>query len=162
MYDLEDVIDTQKAEFVVTNDIQAEWCVKKIKEDEAEVERLVNVIDDEIEILENKKQKLKDGLVNKTGFLKGKLAEYFETVEKKELKTCLKYKLPSADLVFVKPSIKYERDDAKIIEWLTNNNKMDYIKVTPSVDWAELKKTVFFKDIDGITEVMTEARFEVK
>lgn len=162
MYDLEDVIDTQKAEFIVTNDIQAEWCVKKIKEDEAEVERLVNVIDDEIEILENKKQKLKDGLVNKTGFLKGKLAEYFETVEKKELKTCFKYRLPSADLVFVKPSVKYERDDAKIIDWLTNNNQMDYIKIKPSVNWEELKKTTFFKDIDGVTEVMTEARFEVK
>ena len=70
--------------------------------------------------------------------------------------------MPSGDLVFVKPSVKYERDDAKIIDWLTNNNKMDYIKVTPSVDWAELKKTVFFKDVDGITEIPTEARFEVR
>lgn len=162
MYDLEDITDNEKQEFVIDSDTKADWACKIIKKEEAEVERLSRTIDEEIEILENKKRRLSEQLVNKVGFLKSKLADYFETVEKKELKTCFKYRLPSADLVFVKPTIQYERDDTKIIDWLTEHNLVDYIKVKASVDWAELKKTEFFRDINGITEVMTEARFEVK
>ena len=162
MYDLEDITDNERQEFVVDSDSKADWCCKIIKQEESEIERLTATIDEEIEILKAKKERLQQQLVNKTAFLKGKLAEYFETVEKKELKTCFKYKLPSADLVFMKPSIKYERDNDKIISWLTEHNKFEYIKTNPTVDWQELKNTTFFKDVDGITEVMTEARFEVK
>ena len=163
MYDIEDIIaDNEKQEFIVDSDSKADWCCKIIKQEQAEVERLSNTIDEEIEILKAKKERLQQQLENKIGFLKGKLANYFETVEKKELKTCFKYKLPSADLVFVKPTIQYERDNDKILSWLTEHSKYEYIKTNPTVDWAELKKTEFFKDVDGITEIQTPARFEVK
>lgn len=161
MYELEDITE-EKQEFSITDDLKAEWAVKIIKQEEAETQRLIDTIDQEIELLKAKKERLQEQLINKTGFLKSKLADYFETVEKKELKTCFKYKLPSADLVFVKPTVQYERDNDKIISWLTENNKFDYIKTNPSVDWAELKKTTFFKDVDGVTEVQVPARFEVK
>ena len=161
MYELEDITE-EKQDFVVDSDSKADWCCKIIKQEQAEFERLSNTIDEEIEILKRKKEQLEQQLTNKTGYLKSKLADYFETVEKKELKTCFKYKLPSADLVFVKPTVQYERDNDKIISWLTENNKFDYIKTNPSVDWAELKKTSFFKDVDGVTEVQVPARFEVK
>lgn len=161
MYDLEDIVE-EKQEFTIDSDAKADWACKIIKQEEAEVERLTATIDEEIEMLKAKKDRLQEQLIGKTSFLKGKLAQYFETVEKKELKTCFKYKLPSADLVFVKPSIQYERDNDKILSWLTEHNKFDYIKTNPSIDWAELKKTEFFKDIDGITEIQTPARFEVK
>ena len=162
MYDIEDISDNEKQEFVVDSDSKADWCCKIIKQEQSEFERLSNTIDEEIQILKNKKERLQQQLENKTAFLKGKLADYFETVEKKELKTCYKYKLPSADLVFVKPSIQYERDNEKILNWLTENSKFEYIKTNPSVDWQELKKTEFFNNIDGITEIQTPARFEVK
>jgi uncharacterized protein with gpF-like domain len=161
VYDLEDITE-EKQEFSITDDLKAEWAVKIIKQEEKENERLLKVIDEEIRILNEKKKKLSDALENKIGFLKFKLSEYFETVEKKELKTCFKYKLPSADLVFVKPTVKYERDDEKILDWLANNGKSDYIKHTLSVDWAELKKTDFINQVDGITEVQVPAKFEVK
>lgn len=161
MYDIDDISE-EKEDFIVDSDSKADWCCKIIKQEQAEFERLSNTIDEEIEILKRKKERLEKQLANKTGFLKSKLIQYFDTVEKKELKTCLKYKLPSAELVFVKPSIQYERDNERILTWLSEHNYFDYIKTNPSVDWAELKKTAFFKDIDGITEVMTEARFEVK
>ena len=127
MYELEDITE-EKQEFSITDDLKAEWAVKIIKQEEAETQRLIDTIDQEIELLKVKKEQLQEQLANKTGFLKSKLADYFETVEKKELKTCFKYKLPSADLVFVKPTVKYERDNDKIISWLTENNKFDYIK----------------------------------
>lgn len=161
MYDIDDISE-EKENFIVDSDSKADWCCKIIKQEQAEFERLSNTIDEEIEILKRKKERLEQQLANKTGFLKSKLIQYFETVEKKELKTCFKYKLPSADLVFVKPSIQYERDNDKILSWLSEHNKFEYIKTNPSVDWAELKKTDFFKDVDGITEIPTEARFEIK
>ena len=163
VYDLDDICqEEEKQHFVILNDKTADWACKIIKQEQAEVERLSNTIDEEIEILKAKKERLQQQLENKIGFLKGKLANYFETVEKKELKTCFKYKLPSADLVFVKPAIQYERDNDKILSWLTEHSKYEYIKTNPTVDWAELKKTEFFNDVDGITEIQTPARFEVK
>lgn len=164
MFELEDIVqdDEQKQEFTINDDLKADWACKIIKQEKAEAERLSKVIDEEIEILKNKKEKLEQSYLNNTAWLRGKLADYFETVEKRELKTCLKYKLPTAELVFNKPQIKYERDNEKILNWLSANNKFEFIKTNPSVDWAELKKQDFFNQVDGITEIKTEASFEVK
>ena len=161
MYDLEDITQ-ENQEFRIDTDAKADWAVKIINQEKAEVERLTKTIDDEIEMLKLKKQKIQECLDNKIGFLQGKLFDYFRTVQSKELKTCYKYKLPSGELVYNKETVKYERDDDKIIEWLTNNNKMEYIKVKPSIDWAELKKTVFFEDVDGVTKVNVPMTFIVK
>lgn len=166
IYDLEDIyteeVEQGKEPFRITNDALADWTVKIIKQEEAETERLINTINQEIDILKAKKERLQSQLQSKTGFLKGKLAEYFDTVEKKELKTQLKYTLPSGSLVFVKPSIRYDRDNEKILNWLTENNKYEYIKTNPTVDWDELKKNEDITKIDGVVSVPVEARFEVR
>ena len=163
IYDF-DALETeeQQKEYKITNDAAAEWAIKKIKYEDANNERLIACIDAEIEQLKAKKEEIKNR--NNTAFLKGKLCEYFESVKDnaKETKTQLKYELPSGSLIFKKPSVSYERDNDKIISWLTENNKFEYIKTNPSVDWAELKKVDFLSDIDGITEIHTEAKFEVK
>ena len=163
MYELEDITE-EKKEFVIDNDLKADWALKIIHKEQAENDRLVKTIDDEIEMLEFKKKKIKDSLEGEIGFLKGKLHEYFNSgsIQPRELKTCYKYNLPSGDLVLNKVAIKYERNDEKIIQWLTDNNKMEYIKVKPSVDWAELKKTDFVDEIDGITKLEVPMNFEVK
>lgn len=160
IYDYEDLENNN--EFVIDTDAKADWAVKIIQKERAEVERLAKAIDDEIEMLKLKKQKIEDGLNGKISFLKDKLFNYFRTVKSKELKTCYKYKLPSGELVYNKETVKYERDDEKIIQWLTDRNHMDYIKVKPSVDWAELKKTEFVDEIDGVVKVEVPRKFEVK
>ena len=161
IYDIED-IDEGKKSFTIDSDTKADWAIKKVKYEDANNERLIACIDAEIEQLKAKKEEIKNR--NNTAFLKGKLCEYFESVKDnaKETKTQLKYELPSGSLIFKKPSVSYERDNDKIISWLTENNKFEYIKTNPSVDWAELKKVDFLSDIDGITEIHTEAKFEVK
>lgn len=161
MYDLEDITE-EKQEFVINTDTKADWCLKKIQEERKEVERLTKIIDEEIEMLKLKKQKIEESLESKISFLQGKLFEYFDTIQPRELASCYKYKLPSGELVYKKPTVKYERDDEKILDWLANNGKSDYIKHQLSVDWAELKKTDFVNQVDGITEVQVPARFEVK
>ena len=166
MFELEDLLteeeSVEKKEFIIDDDLKADWACKIIKQEEAEKDRLINVINEEISLLELKKEKLENQFINNTGFLKCKLNDYFNTVEKKELKTCFKYKLPNAELVFTKSKIKYERDNEKILNWLNANDKYDFIKVTHSIDWENLKKADFFSQVDGITETQTEAKFEVK
>lgn len=163
MYELEDICsEEQKENFSITNDKLADWALKIIQKERQEVERLCKTIDEEIEMLKLKKQKIADSLDNKIGFLQGKLFEYFQTVESKELKSCYKYKLPSGELVYNKEVVKYERDDEKIIQWLTDHNYMDYIKVKPAVDWQELKKTEFVDEIDGVTKLNVPMTFVVK
>lgn len=163
IYDFDEIeTEEQQKEFKITDDAGAEWAIKKIKFEQANTERLIACIDEEIEQLKAKKEEIKNR--NNTGFLKGKLCEYFETVKAnaKETKTQLKYELPSGDLIFKKPQKSYERDDDKIMSYLSEHNLFQYIKTNPSVNWAELKKVDFLSDIDGITEIQTEARFEVK
>lgn len=161
MYDLEDITE-EKQEFVIDTDTKADWALKIIQKERQEVGRLTKTIDEEIEMLKLKKQRIADSLENKIGFLQSKLFDYFKVITPKELKTCYKYKLPSGELVYNKETVKYERDDEKIIQWLTDHNHMDYIKIKPSVDWAELKKTEFVDEIDGVKQVKVPKRFEVK
>ena len=159
IYQIEDITE-ENQEFVIDSDCKAEWAINIIKQEQAEQNRLLNVIDEEILRLKAKRDAIAEN--DKTRFLRGKLFEYFSTVQAKDMKTCQKYKLPSGELVFKKPQKKYERDDNAILEWLNNHDKYDYIKVTHSVDWSALKDADFFPQVEGITETMTEAKFEVK
>ena len=161
VYEIDDITD-EKKEFVIDSDAKADWALSIIKQEQQEQERLVTSIDEQIEILQAKKERILEN--DKCRFLKGKLNAYFEAVQegKKELKTCIKYKLANGELVYKKPQVSYERDNDKIIAWLTEHNKFEYIKTNPTVDWQELKNTEFFREIDGIKEVTTEPKFEVK
>ena len=163
IYELEDICpEEQKENFSITNDKLADWALKIIQKERQEVERLTKTIDDEIELLKLKKQRIADSLENKIGFLQGKLFEYFQTVEARELKQSYRYTLPSGTLIMNKPTVKYERNDEKIIQWLTDNNKMEYIDVKASINWAELKKTDFVDEIDGVTKLNVPMTFTVK
>lgn len=161
MYDLEDITE-EKQEFRIDSDAKADWALNIINKERKEVERLTKTIDEEIEMLKLKKQRIEEGLEGKISFLQSKLFDYFRTVESKELKTCYKYKLPSGELVYNKETVKYERDDDKIVDWLANHGKGDYIKHKLTVDWAELKKTEFVDEIDGVTKIQVPMQFVVK
>lgn len=161
VYDIEDITE-DKQEFVIDSDSKADWALSIIKQEQDEQQRLLNSIDEQIEILKAKRERIAEN--DKCRFLKGKLNEYFESIQdgKREMKTCIKYKLANGELVYTKPKTNYERDNDKIITWLSEHNKFEFIKTNPTIDWKELCKTDFFSEIDGITEVTTEAKFEVK
>ena len=70
--------------FTITDDLKADWAIKIIKQEESQAERLIQIIDQEIEILNTKKQKIKESA--NCGFLKGKLADYYEGLAPELLK----------------------------------------------------------------------------
>ena len=135
-------------DFKVTDDKTADWALTKIHEAEDERDRLIALAEAQIEDLKNKIEDLKNKCENETGFLKSCLAMYFETVKSKETKTQKTYKLLSGTLVFKKPSVKINHDDEALLNYLSENDGEDFIKIKKSIDWAEFKRTLTISD-DG-------------
>ena len=161
---IDDVLAVEQTEaWKIKDDCTADWTLKKIANEKKELDRLTDTIDQQIEQLEARKTSLVGQFEISTGFLKGKLHEYFETVEKKETTTQLSYKLPSGSLVFRKSSIKYERNDEQIIEYLAKNKGQEFLTHKIGVNWADLKKSELdLEKIDGVTKVETVPEFTIK
>lgn len=142
--------------WVIENDQQAEWAIKKIEDSEAELEKWRSFYLGRVAALEEEYSRLYETM-------RRKLADYFQTVPHRETKTQFKYSLPSADLIQRKAKETWERDDSRLIEWLKENNYSESIKVSTSVNWKAAKEhlevdesgTVVDKDTGEICEAVT-------
>lgn len=132
----------EQTEFKIDTDQKAEWALNIIREEQAEAQRLINVCNSQILYYQSEIKKVQDKLENKTGNLKAMLFDYFQTVPRKATKTQETYSLPSGKLKLKYPQPEYKRDDSKLVEWLENSGKTDYIKIKKSPDWATLKKAI--------------------
>lgn len=160
-------------EFVVDNDNTADWAIEKITEALAERDRLISIADAKIKELQEQKKALTEKSESATGYLTGKLYDYFQTVKPSTAtKTQTTYKLLSGTLILKKQQPEFVRDENAMVEW-AKTTAPAFIKVKESVDWAELKKqssvdgeAVVFSDtgevIPGIKAVQREDVFEVK
>lgn len=126
--------------FRIDNDEKAEWALAKIREEQAEAQRIMNVCRSMIMHYESEFKKAEDDLEKKTAYLKGQLEQYFGMVNTKRTKTQEVYKLPSGTLKRKYPGPQFKRDDEKLISWLKARQMNEYIKVKESPDWANLKK----------------------
>lgn len=131
--------DEQQA-FVINNDGAAEWAIKVIADATAEHQRLVNVCDTAISEYQYKKQRYAEKLERETGYLKAQLQTYFETVPHKATKTQETYELPSGKLKLKYATNEFIKDDEKLVQWLKDYNKTDYIQTVEKPKWGELKK----------------------
>lgn len=124
----------QDTGFRVTDDSSAEWCLKKIKEAKADVQRWSEFYADQM-------KKVKESADSSIAYFEAKLEEYFESVPHKATKTQESYILPSGKLVRKQQQPEYAINDDELIPWLKQNT-FGYVKVKESADWAALKKTV--------------------
>lgn len=165
----------EKEGFIVDTDLKAEWTCKKIKEETAEAQRIIDICDTMIQQYTLKKEEESKKLESKTGYLKSLLQQYFETLlSKKKTKTQETYKLPSGTLKRKFGTPEFIKDETVLIEWVKGNNefKNEFIKTKESVDWANLKKKITIQGdkvvtedgeiVDGITVEMKADRFEVE
>lgn len=134
--------------FKITDDKSADWAIRQIHEAEDERDRLVSLAEEQIIDLNDRINELKLKCDRDTAYLRSCLIDYFQTVKPKETKTQKSYKLISGTLVFKKPSTKITHDDAKLLEYLENNDGNDFIKLKKSVDWASFKEQLTISD-DG-------------
>lgn len=139
-----------KEEWRITNDSAADWAVEKIKAEKDELDRIESIAQEKIErineMLEIERQKYQ----NKTGFLKSKLAEYFETVERKSTKTQESYQLLSGKLVKKLGGFKPSYEDTELLNYLKNDGLTDYIEVTEKPAWGEYKKRLVLTETGAI------------
>ena len=162
----------EQTEFKIDTDQKAEWALNIIREEQAEAQRLINVCNSQILYYQSEIKKVQDKLENKTGNLKAMLFDYFQTVPRKATKTQETYKLPSGTLKLKYPKPEFKRDDSKLVEWLENSSKTDYIKIKKSPDWAALKKTITVvgdkvadengEIVEGVKVVEREPEFTVE
>lgn len=170
LYLIDNAIEEQEG-FVIDNDQKAEWALAKIREEKAEAQRLINVCNSQILFYQTELKKAQDALEQKTGYLKGKLMAYFQTVPRKASKTQETYSLPSGKLKMKFPAPEYVQDKDKLLAWLKDREMTEYIKVTESPQWGELKKSVQVAGdkvcvdgevVEGVTAVERPPVFEVE
>ena len=151
--------------FVIDTDAKAEWALKKIREARADRDKWVAWYTDKI--AEIKAQTDFD-----TMNLENMLAEYFATVPHKKTKTQESYKLPGGKLVLKTQNPEYNRDDARVIDWLKKNGQAQFVKIEEKLDWAALKGATAVFDghivtedgeiIDGVEVINRDAKFVVE
>lgn len=153
--------------FVVDSDSKADWAMRKIAEARKDTCKWQ-------EHFSGQMDKIRKANEETEAFFTSALARYFQTVPLKETKTQSKYVLPSGELVLKRQQPEYQRDDPKLMECLMHDDLSQYIKLTPSVDWASLKAactitedgTFVDKDsglvLDGVKAVPRPDKFEVK
>lgn len=140
-----------KEGFVITDDNLADWALRKIRDEEAERDRLISIAQNQIQELQEKMEYLKNKCDKDTSFLKGCLAQYMDKVPHKSTKTQETYQLLTGKLVLKKPSQKMVvPDDNKLLDYLDKESYKDYIKTKYSPDWAGFKKILEIKGGDII------------
>ena len=150
IYELEEVLEQPEDErkgFSINDDNVADWALRKIAEEQAELDRLTNLATQQIEELQLKIKHFEEVTERKTAFLKGCLAEYFHTVPHKSTKTQESYKLLSGSLVFKLPKQSMVKDDEELIKHFKKCGLQEYIKTEEKAIWGEYKKNLSI--IDG-------------
>ncbi len=175
---LDEVLDTEKLEnegWKIKNDEEADWWIEIHEEELAEVRRLKMQLENKIAFYKEKLEKVQkeeEYIIEKRD---GKLAEYFESIDEKQMKrtkTMMKYRLPSGELVKKFPSPQFKRNNDKLAEWLESNGMDEYIEIKKQPKWGELKaKTkvvnghVVTEDgeiVEGVEVVERAPEFQVK
>lgn len=132
--------DEPRGTFRIADDSAADWAVRKINEERAELARIVALADEQIAKIMEKVAAAEKRCENGTGFLISKLAEYFETVPHKATKTQHTYRLLSGTLVKKLGSQTLKPDNEKLLDFLKTSGNTDMIKTKEEPAWGEYKK----------------------
>ncbi len=143
----------------ITDDGCADWAVRKIAEEKAELDRIKALADEQIQRIEEKVAAAEKRFQNGTSFLTGKLAEYFQTVPHKTTKTKHSYRLLSGTLTLKLGGTQLKQNDDALLEYLKASGNGDMIQTVEKPKWGEFKKRlqiVGASVVDGTTGEIVE------
>ncbi|MEY8440230.1 host-nuclease inhibitor Gam family protein [Anaerotruncus colihominis] len=132
--------DAPRPAWRITDDGCADWACRKIAEEKAELDRIRELADTQIQKIEEKVAAAERRFQNGTRFLTGKLAEYFETVPHKTTKTKASYRLLSGTLTRKFGGTTMKQDDEKLVEFLKGSGQLEFIKTEEKPRWGDFKK----------------------
>lgn len=142
----------EKGRFTIDNDNKAEWALTVIRSEQEDRDRLISICEQKIQEYQEKIEQFKKQYESRTSYLISCLNQYFQTVQKKKTKTQETYQLPSGRLKLKYPAPELVRDNDKLLAWLKNNGKSNYIEVKETPKWCELKKEIIVKEDKVITQ----------
>ena len=143
---LNEALEIQEVEnetWRIKNDEEADWWIELHEEKLVEVRRLKLQLENKIAFYQSKLDKViqeEEYIIEKRD---GKLAEYFETLNEKDMrrtKTMLKYRLPSGELVKRFPGPQFKRNNDELAKWLEENQLDEYVEIKKQAKWGKLKK----------------------
>lgn len=115
----------------------ANWCFRKLKAIEDKKREIKYLADKEKQrIIEWEKEELK-AFKSSTDYFEMLLEDYYRQL--REVDSKAKLSTPYGKVTSRKQQPKWNCEEDKTIEWLSNNNK-DLIRVKKEIDKAELKK----------------------
>lgn len=168
--------ENEEETWKIKNDEEADWWIEIHEEKLVEVRRLKVQLENKIAFYQEKLDKVikeEEAIIERRN---GKLAEYFESLDEKQMKktkTMMKYRLPSGELVKKLRAPEFKRDNDKLTQWLENNNMDEYIEIKKQAKWGELKKktkvignAVILEDtgeiVEGVEVIERPAEFKVE
>lgn len=162
----------EKRPFEVVDDVTADWAARAVKEDYAERDRLLALVDAERERLDAKEKEIREKYARKVDYLETQLLAYMTTVKTRDTATQSSYTLLNAKLVYKKTKVDIQPGEG-LVDWL-KANRPELVKVTEAPDWAAMKKLVnqlgegvyVLSDtgeiLEGIVPKEVPGKFEVK
>ena len=148
--------EEEKQGFKITDGSSADWCLRKVRalkeqQDEntqlamAEIERITEWVTGE-------NGKLQNGII----FFENLLIQYHMLIYRYRVDDKKKtISLPHGKLKARAQQPEFIRDDVKLVEYLRNTGRTNFIKVIEKPEWDEFKKIVEVA-IDGKTVVDTQ------
>jgi phage host-nuclease inhibitor protein Gam len=162
-------------DFIISNDIEADWQIDKIAIVTADLKRKEMVANAKIEQIQQWLNKERESAEKEIHYREFLLLEYIKSLPDsavQKTKTQKIYKLPSGTLRLKEQQPEYKRDDEKLLQWV-KANKPRFVKTKEYVDWAGLKEVVAAEGsrvvdiqtgeiIDGVEVIERGPKFEVE
>lgn len=131
--------EDQLQEVAVFDDASAEYLLKRIREANAQYEKMEAWFD----LQKSKAKEIRD---NTVAWAERGLRAYLDMVPAKKSKTQISYELPGGKLVLKQQEPKYENpDEEATVKWLKASGNAEYVKVKETPNWADMKKDMKVK-----------------
>lgn len=140
-----EVIEIQEIEllkgeekFEVKNIDQANWCLRKISVLKRKETEITELRDKEIQRIENWYKKETEQIENSIKFFETLLEEFARTV--RETNPKFKLSTPYGKVAFRKQQPKWNYDEEKLLTFLKQSKKTEFIRIKEEINKSELKK----------------------
>jgi hypothetical protein len=170
---LDSLQDPEPKGFVIDNEGQADWALRKISQSKKRMKELQNVAEEEIHKIETwllgelaKEEK-------SIGFFTNLLDVYHWQLYQQDPKRFKSLKLPNGVIKRVKTQPTFERDDEELLRFLEQRNMENLINRTVTPKWGDFKKQLIVSGnvcvlpitgeiVEGVKVIPNEEKFKVE
>ena len=169
---LEEQERTEQESFEVTDDSNANWALRKIKQAQQKQIEANALATEEQDKIEAWYQSEREKAQRDIDYFQGLLA-YYALKKRKKDPEFKSQKLPNGRIKFVKKQPKLNYDDQAVVDYLKKNERVDLIRIKEEPSKSEIKKAFVINEdklidpdtgevVDGVTVEYLEDEFKVE